>query len=160
MPKPVLYFGRRNQPAVVRAGDTELDHTEPFNVKAKTNRVAPAGAGGECVFTLVYLTVTFTASLTLYVTPFVDDTALEKTAVLLTENAAQSKQTRVYEIGLSIPLKAGDGTERGRYGPRGTWFQVMIETLFQGAGVPFTIEQVEYEYEPVTETKTITGAAT
>lgn len=154
MAAPKLFFGTRGSTGFMEVDRGYLDRGIIYNLYAKTNRYAPAGAGGECVFPSLYVVVTFTQSMLLYITPIVDGASLETQVIGLNANLTSTRQTRIFELGLSVPVMLG-ATERGRQAPRGTWFQALVETRFNGTtDVPnqLIIEGLEVEYDVVRET--------
>ncbi len=153
MAAPKLFFGTRNANAMLEVDRSFLDRAAKYDLYAKTNRYAPAGAGGECIFTSLYAVFTFTASMVLYLTPILDGANLETITVTLTQNPTATKQSKAFELGLSVPLLVA-GVERGRVSPRGTWLQVLAETrhVINGTtGTQVVIDGIEVEYEIVRE---------
>lgn len=153
---PKLILGRgAATPSVLRAnGSSYQDDSVNQNASGKTNKVAPAGAGGECIFTTLFLTTThYDVNVSLFITPFVDGVALARQRLNLVGVVASDGETKVNEIGLSLPYAPG-GVEKIRTMPRGTWFQVLIETdaaiVALGACI---VSEVEVEYEVVRESK-------
>lgn len=155
MARPKLFFGTRNLNAFLEANRGYLDRSVNYDLYAKTNRYAPAGAGGEAIFTSLYAVVTHTATMTLYITPILDGTALETQQIALVQNAQAARQTRAFELGLSVPVLVG-GVEKGRVSPRGTWLQVLVETRFATNGqtpAQVLIDGLEMEYQVVRESQ-------
>lgn len=142
-------------PSLMRAnGSSYLDDSVIFNASGKSNRVAPAGAGGECIFTVLYLTTThFDVNVSLFITPYVDGVALTRQRLNLVGVPGTDGETKVNEIGLSVGHSIA-AVERLRYAPRGTWFQVLVETdaavVALGA---VQVAEVNVEYEVVRESK-------
>ena len=154
MAAPKLFFGTRGSTGFMEVDRGYLDRGVIYNLYAKTNRYAPAGAGGECIFPSLFVVVTFTQTMLLYLTPYVDGVALETKVIGLNANLSSTRQTRVFELGLSVPVMLS-GVERSRQAPRGTWFQCLVETRFNGTtDVPnqLIVEGLEVEYEVVRET--------
>lgn len=142
-------------PSLMRTnGASYQDDSVNFNASGKSNRVAPAGAQGECIFTVLYLTTThFDVNVSLFITPIVDGVSLTRQRLDLVGVPGTDGETKVNEIGLSIPYTPA-GTELLRYAPRGTWFQVLVETdnslVALGACI---VSEVEVEFEVVRESK-------
>lgn len=163
METPLLFFGSREDSAFL-LGDSKaqspdylnyLDRGEVYNLYAKTNRYAPAGAGGECIFTSLYAVFTFKKSMLVYVTPILDGAELETQTIQLLQNPTASRQTRAFELGLSVPLAVA-GIERGRVAPRGTWMQTLVETRFNLSDqkpAQLIVDGIELEYEIVRESQ-------
>jgi len=150
---PKLFFGTRGSTGLLEVDRGYKDRGIIYDLYAKTNRYAPAGAGGECIFPSLYAVVTFTETMLLYLTSLVDGVALE-TLIIPLVSAGSARQTRSFELGLSVPLMVG-GVEKGRQAPRGTWYQCLVETRFDAvANLPnqLIIEGLEVEYEVVRET--------
>lgn len=150
---PHVYLGQRSTNVMLESDKaTFLDRgVYYYNLYAKTNKYAPAGAGGEAMFPTIYVTVTHYTQGEIYVTPIVDGVALERQKVVLPAVAA--KTTKVYEYAVSMPVTIAAQEVARVYG-RGTWLQVLVETV-NGAGSVgrVIIEQVEAEYEVVRESK-------
>lgn len=153
---PRLIVGRGGVGAILlRAnGAAYTDDSVAYNASGKSNKVAPAGAGGECIFTVLYLTTThFDVNVSLWITPLVDGVALTKQRLNLVGVPGTDGETQVHEIGLSIAHLAS-AVERLRYAPRGTWFQVLVETDAAVVGLGACIvSEVEVEHEIVRESK-------
>lgn len=155
MAAPKLFFGTRNTNALLQVGRGYQDRVMNYDLDAKTNRYAPAGAGGECIFTSLYAVVTFTRNLVLSITPIVDGAELETQEIRLTQNLTESRQTRAFELGLSVPVTVA-AVERARVSPRGTWFQVRVQTTFEATGdtpQSVIIDGLEVEYQVVRESQ-------
>jgi hypothetical protein len=148
MATPKLFFGTRNANAMLEVGRGYLDRGEDYALSAKTNKYAPAGAGGECIFTSLWAVFTFTATMVVYVTPIVDEVALERQTVNLVQNALYTRHSEIVELGLSVPITVA-AVERGRVSPRGTWFQALVET--EDVEVQLIVDGLEVEYEVVRE---------
>lgn len=158
---PRLYVGDATSGAIYLFGSTTLDVAQAYQIRARTARVAPAGAGGECIFTTAYLVVTHdlvTDDVTITVTPILD--GVEQTGealnIVLAVQTPAGRVTEVFEIGLSLPNVFNPGAaDHGRYAMRGTWFQLLItsnDALDSGDG-EIILEAVELEYEVVRESK-------
>lgn len=154
--RPYLILGRGGiGPILLLAnGAAYTDDSTAYNASGKTNKVAPAGAGGECIFTVLYLTTThFDVNVSLWITPYVDGVALTKQRLNLVGVPGSDGETKVNEIGLSVAHSVS-AVERLRYAPRGTWFQVLVETDAAIVGLGACIvSEVEVEYEVVRESK-------
>lgn len=154
MPAPKLFFGTRGSTGFMEVDRGYKDRGVQYQMYAKTNRYAPAGPSGECIFPSLYAVVTFTESMFLYLTPFVDGAALGTKVIQMIANATSTRQTRTFEMGLSVPVIL-NGVERGQQAPRGTWFQVLVETHFNDINDianQLIVEGCEVEYEIVSET--------
>ncbi len=153
MAAPKLFFGTRSTNALLEVGRGFLDRAIAYDLYAKTDPWRPAGLDGESIFPSLYAVVSFTASVTLYLTPYVDGVALETKTISLVQNGSATRQTRAFELGLSVPV-AHLGTTRARVAPRGTVFQVLAETrhvLNATTPTQVIIEGLSAEYEVVRE---------
>lgn len=158
MIEPILVLGKAGEPVILRVGEGYMDDDAAYEMLAKSRGVAPAGPGGECIFTLLYLTTLhYTEDVSVWITPIIDGTALETQRLDLTGVTDSTGERKTHEVGLSVPYLVG-GVERLRFAPRGTWFEVQIETKYGDAetGAPTTaskqiVESVELEYEVVRE---------
>ncbi len=120
------------------------------DARAETNAYAPAGIGGEAIYTNVYMALMrdCTTDVTLQFTPIVDGTELA--AIELTIPGVASPIRSTYEIGLAIPYPSAADPQI-HTAPRGQWIQLRVET---DGGLPdgrFVIEGLELEFEVVTE---------
>lgn len=149
MATPKLFVGTRGTNGLLEADRGYKDRTVAYALSAKTNRYAPAGAGGECIFTSLYAVVTFSASVTVSFTPYIDGVALETQTISFVQNALVTRQTVSRELALSVPILVA-AVERGRVTPRGTWCQVEVSS---DDSVQVIIEGIEIEYEVVRESK-------
>ena len=152
MSTPLLFLGSAAGGVLLEADQGTGDNAAAFNLLARTNRVAPAGVGGECIFTALYLAISHTEAATLRVTPILDGVALEPTDIALPLVAART--LTAHDVGISIPYTVA-AVEAARFAARGTWLQVQVETLAAAPGDfgDLIIESVEVEYEVVRETK-------
>lgn len=139
------------------------DTSSEYDLFAKSVPVAPAGTGGECMFTVLYLTtVHYTADVSVHVTPVVDGVALDRKRIDLTGVANSKGERKTHEVGLYLAYTVAS-VEQLRYAPRGTWFQAIVETRY-GAGDPagslarVVVESVELEYEVLRESKATDAA--
>lgn len=139
-----------------RWGAAPTDDGAPVVVRQETARFAPAGVGGEAIFTALIPVITYTAAATVRFTPIVDDVELTSAAVeVVLTQPANGRRTRYrQELGLSIPL-VRDNVDRGRFAVRGVWCQVRVEILtaigLDALGTPGVVllEGGELEYEVV-----------
>jgi hypothetical protein len=155
MASPKLFFGTRRTNAMLQVGRGYLDRGLEYDFDAKTNRYAPGGSAGECIFISLYAVVTFTASMVFSLMPIVDGVELEAQTITLVQNATATRQTRVFELGLSVPVLIG-GVERARVSPRGTWFQIRAATGFVVSGDPanqLVVDGLTLEYLVVRESQ-------
>jgi hypothetical protein len=153
----MLLLARADVPALVQANKSVLDDGQRYRTVLNTNRVAPAGAGGECIFTNLYFSVRhYVAPVLLLVTVALDGNYLPSQQVVL-ENGADTGTIRELEISLMQALLVG-GIERSRYAPRGGWIEVFLETADTVDPALLDIGTVEVEYEIVRETRALATA--
>lgn len=140
----IAFLGAGN--ALFYHGNSLFDDQERIVARLLSNAVAPAGAGGEALFTNVYLALSFATSGIVYVTPILDGELLtaERTAVAF-DNGGSGRKVADFEVGLGRTV----GTSR--HGLRGTWFQALLEVVDLGGCGPLVIEGTEVEHEIVTE---------
>jgi hypothetical protein len=153
MPRPVLAFGRAGSAALLQAGMGWTDDGVAYDLTALTDRVAPAGAGGECLFYTLYLTTRRFGPARLRVTVLVDELPLPEEVIVLAGAAAAQGTVDVTEIALRIPYLR-DGVEVAKITPRGTWVRVLVQTdvaVTPHAGLDVT--DVEIETEVVRESR-------
>jgi hypothetical protein len=142
--------------------DAADDGGVAYQFRALSNWNAPQGAGGECIFPMLYLTVTWTKEGTLQITPLVDNKGTSRAVV-----AGSTMEVRVQE--LELPAIAGErrtetfeiplvedwmigGNPFSTKSVRGTRLRVLIESTDLESG-DLIIDGVEVEYEPVRESK-------
>jgi hypothetical protein len=151
---PELFVGRGGTPSLLRVGVGYTDDSVEYDLLARSRRVAPAGVGGEAIFTVLYVaTLHFEDDASFYITPYVDGVALEVQRLDLVGVPGSKGEAQSHEIGLSIPYISG-GVERLRYAPRGTWFEVEVETryvLSAAVAGRAVITSIEVEHEIVRE---------
>ncbi len=115
----------------------------------KSHRLAPAGAGGACVFRTVWVAIRHKGAISLDYKVFVDDIeVIAETYPLLPAMLTMRSYTIL--IPLSLPILV-DGIERSRQRPQGTWIQVQFET--DDASV-FAIDGLDIEWEQVQRRET------
>lgn len=161
--RPELHVGLRDsEPAVLRVGQTFLDDGVCYELLARTRRTAPAGAGGECIFTNLYVATThFGSDVTLYLTAIVDGVRMQTQAlVLLAADGSVEGETTVHELSLMEPYMVAT-VERLRHAPRGTWFEVEIAVRCGEEVVPAALiaDEIEVEFEIVRESMQAVQAA-
>lgn len=147
-------MGRGDSGVLLRVGVGFLDDGVAYNALGKSDPLAPAGSGGECIFPSLYLVLVHEGdAVTLRVTPIVDEVALEFTDIAL-PLVAERKVTN-HEIPVSVPYIVGD-IEVARFAPRGTWIQVQVDTISDGVVellAKLRVDSVDVEYEVVRESQ-------
>lgn len=143
-----FFFGEQGA-NLFEFGSGRDDAAVPVDLFAQTNKVAPAGIGGECIFTNLYLAITHSGltDYTLFVTPILDNDELP-TLALIVPGTSKPTVAEVFEVGLAETF-AGVQT----HAPRGVWFSFKLQgdgTLPDG---DLIIEGASLEYEVVRETQ-------
>lgn len=151
---PKIFLGKASEPALLLLGGAYTDDGTKYEMLARTRRVALAGAGGEAIFTTLYIATThYEQNVSLWVTPYVDGVALATQQINLVGVPGTKGETKTHELGLSQSYMVG-GTERLRTSPRGTWFEVQVETKYQTSGLTpakQVVDGIEIEHEIVRE---------
>jgi hypothetical protein len=162
---PTLLFGGQGGFGPLYAFDEGAsDDGATVEAVAEPNAVAPAGVGGECIFSTLWLAITHrnAAPLTLRITPLVDFQPLQQAIVredltisdeIVIAPSPTGWLTEVIEVGLSVPIESG-GVELGRVAPRGAWFSFRLELVSPLAdGDDLILEAAELEYTRVRESE-------
>lgn len=114
-----------------------------FDILATTNRVAPAGAGGDVLFRTLWVAVTYTMAVILKFTPILDGAALESQTVTLAVQSVRKVQR--FRLGLSKKNLDTYGVEVSRTGARGAFLQVKVETSGGCAAGDLIVDGLEVE---------------
>lgn len=165
-PIPTLFFGRGNTAAQIMQWNQTNQDNEPsgdtFDLLAKSVRFAPGGAGGEAIFTTIWIAVTYDMdAVTLRFTPILDGIAQDGTGgtadirqTLALVGTPGTRRTERFEFGFSLPFNDGVSTDAIRTAMRGTWFQLLVDTVGGlGPNGDLIIEQPEIEFEVVRESE-------
>lgn len=154
-----LFLGAADAATVYEADRSYDDGGLAFTPLARTARLAPAGASGECLFAALYVTISRAAGATVRVVPIVDGVALDATDIVLVEPAA-GVITERHRIVVSQAYVDG-GVELLRYQPRGAWMQAEVSvqgTPMLPVGAEETeaviVDGVEVEFEVLRESLT------
>ncbi len=164
-PIPNLFMGRKDTLAEVfkwSFGETDGANGGAGDILyplAKTVRLAPAGVGGEAIFTRLWLALTYDMdAVTLRFTPVLDGVEMDGTGgapdLRQTLTLAGTPGTRVterWEFTLYIPYDDGVDADAVRLALRGCWFQLLIDTTTTLGTGDLIIEQPEIEFEVVRE---------
>ncbi len=167
-PIPTLFLGRRDTAADVwqwaigatdAAGPAQTPPGDAINALAKTVRFFPAGFQGEAIFTQFWIGFTSDMdALTVRFTPIVDDVVYDGTGgnpdlrqtVAIAETPG-TRRTFKFEFALFLPYDDGIDPDALRTALRGSWFQLLVDTV-GGLGVgDFIIDAPEIEFEIVRE---------
>lgn len=143
MSSPTLLFGARNSPEIFQPQVGQAATSTDLQVRS--HRLAPAGAGGLCVFRSIWLSVRHKdIQGSAQIRAYVDDLLVFETS-LFAFAAQAAMRSYTTEVGLSVPLLLG-GVEVSRLRPQGTWIQVEVAVQ---AFKPFAIDGLEVEWEQV-----------
>lgn len=158
MSTPRLFFGGADILWLADSGAT--DDGVPFEAGGRFLPIAPAGAGGECAFTSVFLVLTHTAGGQVRITPVVDGREVTASALVLELDAQDPDHpaTVSEEIPLFEPLIVG-GREYSRQQLRGTWFTLDIRVEGALADGDLAFESIEVEYAVLRRSKEPAGEA-
>lgn len=151
VPRTPFFLGQADG-YLLRYGTDNQDALTDFGCYGKTNDLAPAGTGGECLFAAVYFSVTRnnTEEWSCVATPIVDGVDLEPVTLTFGAIAGGKMVTEHQEIFLAQPYKEGGSTEQSLFHPRGAWFQLRIEAD-DTPNSHFTFEGFELEFVVVRE---------
>lgn len=157
MSRPVLLLAESDDITLLQAGVDYTDNDEPYVFLGHTNRVAPAGIGGECAFYNLYFTTRhYLTTVVLQVGVVLDGKVLTTTTITL-DNGSDTGTVREHEVSLMQPYIVG-GVERLRFAPRGTWVEVVVQAADTGVTGAVDVGGVEIEYEVVRESRAaVTG---
>lgn len=147
---PRLFFGRSDVSALLVAHATYQDDGQNYDIFFRNDRFPPAGVGGEAAFYTLYLALSFEVETPITITPIIDDVRLPTVAYTL-EPGADVRTDTIIEMSLMQPIP-GYPT-RGKFAPRGGWFQVEIASAFPGAAAFVQVDACEVEIEVVQEGK-------
>lgn len=150
MSTPLLFFGGKAEASILQAGVGYTDAGAAITLRAESDGIAPAGAGGDCIFHTLYLPITNSMPVTVRVVPILDGVRIEEEVVEFSLSAGELRSA-VYEITLSRGYERG-GVEQLRSAMQGTWLAVSIEvdSLLDGR---LLIEHCEVEYDVISEQK-------
>ncbi len=160
MSEPLLLLGQGGGNRLFRVNVNPTDDGIAIVARARSVRIAPAGARGEAIFTAVYLAVSYTQDHVITLRPRVDERALDVQTVTLPPVTTPDRQVARFEFRLSEGFLASSGAyEAGRVAPRGTWFELWLEVdPVEGGDLLF--EACDLEYEVVREGQPATGVLT
>lgn len=118
-----------------------------------TRELLLGGVGGECLFKKLYVNLTYSTAGQCVVTPILDGERVTEETRFIDLDPGEGIATRRFEIDLTRGYDQ-NGTERFRYGLRGSYFQVEIcVTDISGTG-RIEIDGIELMYTPARETHT------
>lgn len=144
-----IFYGEGDGGRLYEAGSGFTDDGVAYQLYAKSDPIFPAGAGGEAIFPAVYLAMTWSAAITLKLTPVVD--GIEQTASAVTlQLSARSRRTEVVEVAFMEDLLDQFDQVVGKQFLRGQSFALLLQTTSVAAG-DFIVDALDLEYEPVLE---------
>lgn len=159
-PRLTTFFGQAGGPRIIQSRRGATDLGQPYALYAKSRVLAPAGVDGEALFCALYLTITWTATASLRVTPIVDGVPYdgvrqtdERKTFTLASRA--DRKTETFVLPLTRKLKdARDPTvTAAKFYLRGGRFQALIESLGALTEGDVILEACTLETEPMTDTK-------
>jgi hypothetical protein len=155
--RPVLVLGRSDVPALLQAEMGWDDDDVPYGLGATSDRVAPAGDGGEFVAFALLVTTRRFGPAQFTVRYAIDGTWRAPVLVTLAGASAAQGTIDLTELTMYEPFHL-DGVEVLRQAARGTWIEVEVRT--DGAVYPpagFEVSSVEVELEIVRESRKAVG---
>jgi len=150
VPSTQVFMGTKGHNRLLKADSGVTDDTLEVQARMIGNPVAPEGAGGECQFKQLALSVKrWNANdMELLVTPYIDGTPLSP--ITVTYKATTGPVREITEIALTNYYRpdGASALEKFRHNLRGAWFHVKIET---GSGLQewLSIEGLDLDYDPV-----------
>lgn len=148
-------------PAYFKTAEVTSDGTEPFGFVFQTNPWQPEAQGGECLFDWAFVSVSWSMSGTLRVTPSVDGKGLSEvfadgtvasvirsTFDLDQQTGTLQRKNRVFPVPLAVQY-VKDGVTFTRTALRGERLQLLIESTSPLGVGELLLTGVEVQYEPV-----------
>lgn len=161
-----VFLGLKDSGKILEADVVGDDDGTAVQARGKTNRLAPAGPRGECLFTFFGLTFHwFGGPHTITVTPYIDEREGELTptadgehllaqTVTLADAGAVTRSVETFEVPILEVYRRG-GTERFRQHPRGRWVQCgLLWTIAEQV----ILDSCDVEYEIVREQQSPQGS--
>lgn len=147
------FFGLTGYDSMMEYGGVAQDDGEDVPLFARSRAAAPAGAGGEMIFTQLAIPIYRhnPESVTLRVLPVVDD--IEQPELTLELEPTPVPLREVRHLDIYRPILDGDA-EVGRMAIRGAWWQMALRAEQGVAAGSIRIGQVELECETVIESAT------
>lgn len=140
---------------LAEGGQGQTDLGTAIEFVALSNDYAPAGIGGECIFTDLRIAIfrDNSADVILEVTPLVDGEAYA--TIDLTLPGVSSPARSIHELAL-VHVWPSESNPLTSQALRGTWFQLELRTLADPESVDIysgrvVIEGIELEWDPVLE---------
>ena len=144
---PDVRFMFGGEPALYEFGRGEDDAGVAIDLLAQPNKLAPAGIGGETMFTRLFFVVTHDNPQTYNfdLIPILDNTEMPTLTVAI-PGVRSPVVGRVIEVGLSRTYAAVQ-----KYGVRGTWFTFRLQGNGTVPNGDIIVEGVDLEYEMLRE---------
>lgn len=164
---PGLFYGQAHAGGLLAVGSGYTDAGVAYIARAKSNPVLPGGPEGEAIFSAVYLACTHRIEpvgmeaydeVEVTVKAVVDEAEVATAQFTIRMRQVTDPATppprvrRTYELGFSVPHIVG-GVEWGRFPPRGTNFQLLVE--WPGSDV--SVDGGRVEHEVVSEIRQISN---
>lgn len=142
-----IIVGRSSATKIFQWGSGYLDETTKYNLLAKSDPDAPAGAGGECAFHAVYVFVLHEVAVPIRVTPYVDGVALTSKTVALAAPIGRQRRIIKAPIIKRFPSSVAGYATSSSFAARGAWIQVLVETAWGVSDSPgyVSVEGAEVE---------------
>lgn len=161
--KPILVVCRSDVAAMLTVSETGwfTDDNVPYEMVARSDPFAPAGQGGEAIFTTLWITTTtFETDVALFITPIIDFVPIDTQRIDIPGAPNPDDAQQVHELVLSVPYPPPPAAEFMRVAPRGCVIEVKVETrIGDGFGVSGRqiVDGIEVETEIVREGRAPTG---
>jgi hypothetical protein len=148
-------------PGYYKTADVTQDGDEGFNLLFQTNPWQPEAQGGECVFSWLFLSVSWSMAALLRVTPMVDGKPITETMddgtivrtirsliTLDQQEGTLQRENQVFPIPIALEYEK-DGTVFTRTAMRGQRFQMLVESIGNLGVGEIMITGAEVTYESV-----------
>jgi hypothetical protein len=154
-----IIVGRSGATKIFQWGSGYVDDATKYELLAKTDPLAPAGAGGECAFHAVYVYVSHEVAVPIVTTVFVDGAQVATKTVTLALPSARKRRIIKVPIIKRFPSSVTGYATASSFAGRGTWVQVQVETLW-GANTPgyLCIEGIELEKNDLRVASLVSGS--
>lgn len=139
---------------------TASDDGVPWGLLMESNDIAPGGLGGECAFTMAFLTVRAAAGTVLRVTPVLNDTSMAALAI-------PDGTVEVLPLSVTVPQQSGSpapmvvqsfevplllahvkgGIRQAVFHPRGERMRLRVESVGPIGTGTFRVESAEIEHQ-------------
>jgi hypothetical protein len=142
-----MFGGDGSEGPLYQWGESEDDAGVAIDLFAQPNKIAPAGIGGETMFTRLFFVVSHDnrGDYDFTLVPILDNTELPGLQVTV-PGVQQPVVGRVIEVGLSLEH---NGVQT--YGVRGTWFTFRLQGNGTVPDADIIVEGVDVEYEMLRE---------